>query len=169
MTRTVPPPQAAMAPASPPSMSQAPACAALSAWIAQRLVACGVEATDECIAIGMAVFRPGKRHFTVDDVVAELSIAGFDTWADAVPDVLGTFASIGVVRRLPDAGARPIFDSDTSDHVHLLYRSSGQMRDLSRSEADALLAALQSACPDVAAGSVLIVCDDCAAPQAGRG
>jgi Fur family transcriptional regulator, iron response regulator len=97
---------------------------------ANRLQSAGLRATPKRLAIGALLFDGKDKHVTADDVAALARKAGLRVSLATVYNTLNQFVAAGLMKRITLDAERTYFDTNISDHHHLYYEQSGDLRDV---------------------------------------
>ena len=89
----------------------------------------GYRVTGQRLAVLRAVSR--ESHVTADTVAESVRAELGAISLQAVYDVLGVLADVGLIRRIQPAGSPALFEARVSDnHHHVICRSCGQAADV---------------------------------------
>ena|SRR5215210_1415373 len=103
--------------------------AELDQQLEQPLRQRGLRVTPQRLLMHRAL-RALDRHVTADELQAEVSRQLPNASLPTVYATLELFEELGIVRRVPAAGAPVLFDPRTDEHQHLRCRSCGRVEDL---------------------------------------
>ena len=95
-----------------------------------KLQAAGLRATAQRMAIGQLLLDGADRHVTADDVSRMAREAGVRVSLATVYNTLNQFVAAGLLKRIVLDTERTFFDTNLSDHHHLLFEDSGRLQDL---------------------------------------
>lgn len=98
--------------------------------IGQLLRLAGLRPTRQRIALASLLFREGDRHVTAELLHAEAVAGGQRVSLATVYNTLHQFRRAGLLRELAIDGARAVFDTNTSNHNHFYFESTGQLMDI---------------------------------------
>ncbi len=98
--------------------------------VLNQLQSAGLRATPKRIAIGNLLFDGRDRHVTADDVAALARSANLRVSLATVYNTLNQFVAAGLLKRITLDTDRTYFDTNISDHHHLFFETSGELRDI---------------------------------------
>lgn len=90
----------------------------------------GLRATRQRLGLAELLFGNGNRHVTADVLAAEAREAGIPASLATVYNVLHLFADVGLVRSFTVENGKTIFDTNTTDHYHCYYETTGYVTDI---------------------------------------
>jgi len=97
----------------------------------ERLKAAGLRPTRQRMALARLLFEGLPRHVTADDLHAEAEGAHVQVSLATVYNTLHQFTKVGLLREVAVAPGRSYFDTNTSDHHHYYFESTGRLMDIS--------------------------------------
>jgi Fur family iron response transcriptional regulator len=100
----------------------------------------GLRATRQRVGLAKLLFGGGHRHVTADALAGEARAANMSASLATVYNVLNLFADVGLVRALPIAGTKTIFDTNTTDHAHFFYEETATIEDIPVARASTIAA-----------------------------
>ena len=125
---------------------QTPVPLASEPFVRTRLEGCGIGCTAQRLLVGRVLFAR-DQHLAADAVLALVRSTGARVSKATVYNTLNLFAGRGLLRALRIDADRTVFDSNTTDHHHLLDMTSGELRDVPTGEvAFATLPPLPAGC-----------------------
>jgi Fur family iron response transcriptional regulator len=83
------------------------------------------------MALARLLFEGLPRHVTADDLHAEAEGAHVQVSLATVYNTLHQFTKVGLLREVAVAPGRSYFDTNTSDHHHYYFESTGRLMDIS--------------------------------------
>ena len=95
----------------------------------QPLMQRGLRVTPQRLLMHRAL-RALDRHVTADELQAEVSKQLPNASLPTVYATLELFEELGIVRRVPTAGAPVLFDPRADEHQHLRCRRCGRVEDM---------------------------------------
>jgi len=99
----------------------------------ERLKEARFRLTQQRMTIAIAIFAGGEpRHVSALDLHARLTDAGSNISLATIYNVLNAFSERGLVRKVPCGDGNYFYDTNDSDHIHLITES----RDGSRTIVD---------------------------------
>lgn len=96
----------------------------------ERLKRHGLRPTRQRLALVKLLFDRGDRHLTADQLHAEAAAAGVKVSLATIYNTLNQFTAAGVLREVIVESGRSYFDTNTSDHHHVLIEPSGELFDV---------------------------------------
>ncbi len=90
----------------------------------------GLRPTRQRMALGVLLFANGDRHVTAEVLHAEAVAAGEKVSLATVYNTLHQFREAGLLRELAVDGTKAYFDTNTSNHNHFYFESSGELIDI---------------------------------------
>jgi Fur family iron response transcriptional regulator len=103
---------------------------ASSGAIAGRLRGAGLRPTRQRIALASLLFGSGDRHVTAEQLHEEAVLAEVPVSLATIYNTLHQFTKAGLLRELHVAGARTVFDTNTSIHHHYVFDADGRVEDI---------------------------------------
>ncbi|MCW5771284.1 MAG: transcriptional repressor [Rhodospirillaceae bacterium] len=100
------------------------------AELLQRLRAAGLRPTRQRLALARLLFGKGDRHLTADELHAEAEAEGVGVSLATVYNTLNQFTAAGLLRGVAVEAGRAYFDTNTTDHHHFYYETSGRLVDI---------------------------------------
>jgi len=95
-----------------------------------KLQKAGVRITRQRLELAKLLFRGGDRHFTADSLYEEALSGKAPVSLATIYNTLQQFVSAGLVRRLPIEGQRAWYDTNVSEHHHLLFEEDNCIYDI---------------------------------------
>ena len=102
--------------------------------VIDRLRAAGLRPTRQRLALAKLLFEGGDRHVTAEMLHAEVLSANIRVSLATVYNTLHQFTACGLLREIVVDASRSYFDTNTSDHHHLFFEGSGELRDIPGSD-----------------------------------
>ena len=102
----------------------------------ERLKAAGLRPTRQRMALARLLFEGPPRHVTADDLHAEAEGAHVQVSLATVYNTLHQFTKVGLLREVAVDPGRSYFDTNTSDHHHYYFESTGRLMDISIDSVD---------------------------------
>ena len=102
----------------------------------ERLKAAGLRPTRQRMALARLLFEGPPRHVTADDLHAEAEGANVQVSLATVYNTLHQFTKVGLLREVAVDPGRSYFDTNTSDHHHYYFESTGRLLDISSDSID---------------------------------
>ena len=96
----------------------------------ERLKRHGLRPTRQRLALVKLLFDRGDRHITADQLHAEAAAAGVRVSLATIYNTLNQFTSAGVLREVIVEAGRSYFDTNTSEHHHVLIDTTGELFDI---------------------------------------
>ena len=96
----------------------------------ERLKAAGLRPTRQRMALARLLFEGPRRHVTADDLHAEAQGANVRVSLATVYNTLHQFTKVGLLREVAVDPGRSYFDTNTSDHHHYYFESTGRLMDI---------------------------------------
>jgi Fur family iron response transcriptional regulator len=96
----------------------------------ERLKRHGLRPTRQRLALVKLLFDRGDRHLTADQLQAEAAAAGVKVSLATIYNTLNQFTAAGVLREVIVESGRSYFDTNTSDHHHVLIEPGGELLDI---------------------------------------
>jgi Fur family iron response transcriptional regulator len=109
-----------------------------------RLKRHGLRPTRQRLALLRLLFAAGDRHVTADQLRGEATQAGVRVSLATIYNTLNQFTAAGVLREVVVEAGRSYFDTNVSEHHHLLVEPTGALVDI---PADAVRLAALPALP----------------------
>lgn len=97
---------------------------------AQRLRDAGLRPTRQRMRILALLTRGGDRHLTAAEILEEAKADGLKVSFATVYNTLKTFTEHGLLKILPLAAGRILFDTNTQPHFHLHDEETGELIEL---------------------------------------
>lgn len=95
-----------------------------------KLRKAGLRCTRQRIELGRLLFAKGDRHFTADILHEEAKYGHIPVSLATVYNTLQLFTSAGLVRRLAAGGTKAWFDTNVSEHHHLVIEDENRIIDI---------------------------------------
>ena len=86
--------------------------------------------TRQRLALARLLFENGDRHVTAEGLHEEALAADIDVSLATVYNTLHQFVSAGLLREIFVDASRSYFDTNTTEHHHLFFESSGRVEDI---------------------------------------
>ena len=80
------------------------------------------------------LFDRGDRHVTADQLHAEAAAAGVRVSLATIYNTLNQFTAAGVLREVVVEAGRSYFDTNASEHHHILVEPTGELIDIPASD-----------------------------------
>jgi Fur family iron response transcriptional regulator len=96
----------------------------------ERLKRHGLRPTRQRLALVKLLFERGDRHLTADQLQAEAAAAGVKVSLATIYNTLNQFTAAGVLREVIVEAGRSYFDTNTTDHHHVLIEPDGELCDV---------------------------------------
>ena len=96
----------------------------------ERLKRHGLRPTRQRLALVKLLFERGDRHVSADQLHAEAAAAGVRVSLATIYNTLNQFTAAGLLREVVGEAGRSFFDTNTSDHHHLLVEPTGELIDI---------------------------------------
>lgn len=100
----------------------------------ERLKRHGLRPTRQRLALVRLLFERGDRHVTADQLHAEAAAAGVRVSLATIYNTLNQFTSAGVLREVVVEAGRSYFDTNASEHHHILVEPTGELIDIPASD-----------------------------------
>ena len=100
------------------------------AQLQAKLRAAGLRVTAPRLALCRLLFAHAPRHVTAKDLYAETRAAGLALSPATVQRTLRCLEHLGLIRKLAVGGAEHVFDTDPSDHHHIVLEQDGTLIDV---------------------------------------
>ena len=94
----------------------------------------GLRPTRQRLALVRLLFDRGDRHVTADQLHAEAAAAGVRVSLATIYNTLNQFTSAGVLREVVVEAGRSYFDTNASEHHHILVEPTGELIDIPASD-----------------------------------
>jgi Fur family iron response transcriptional regulator len=98
--------------------------------ITRLLRRAGLRPTRQRQVLAARLFGNGDRHVTAEILHAEVVAAGERVSLATVYNTLHQFKAAGLLRELAVEGARAYFDTNTSNHNHFFFETTGELIDI---------------------------------------
>ncbi len=95
-----------------------------------RLKSVGLRPTRQRLGLGKLLFEGGDRHVTAEELHGQAVEAGLRVSLATVYNTLNQFSAAGLLREVVVEAGRSYFDTNTSDHHHFFFETSGQLQDI---------------------------------------
>lgn len=112
-----------------PNLSPAAPRHAAAAALA-RVRAAGLRPTRQRVALGTLLFDGRDRHLTAEALHAEVCGHRQRVSLATVYNTLHQFAAAGLLREVVIDSGASYFDTNVSDHHHLYFEDTGELRDI---------------------------------------
>lgn len=100
------------------------------AIVAERLRSAGLRPTRQRLALANLLFATGDRHVSAEMLHDEAQASGVYVSLATVYNTLHQFTRAGLLRELAIEGGKAFFDTNTSNHNHYLFETSGTLMDI---------------------------------------
>ena len=100
----------------------------------ERLKRHGLRPTRQRLALVRLLFERGDRHVTADQLHAEAAAAGVRVSLATIYNTLNQFTAVGVLREVVVEAGRSYFDTNASEHHHILVEPTGELIDIPASD-----------------------------------
>ena len=104
------------------------------AQILDRLKSVGLRPTRQRLALAKLLFENESRHVTAEQLHGEAIDAGIKVSLATVYNSLHQFTKAKLLREVVVESGRAYFDTNTSDHHHLLNEDTGELFDISNND-----------------------------------
>jgi len=95
-----------------------------------RLKRAGLRPTRQRLALARLLFSGGDRHISAEQLHAEAKAARVVVSLATVYNTLNQFTRAGLLREVVVEAGRSYFDTNTSDHHHVLAVATGDLMDI---------------------------------------
>lgn len=95
-----------------------------------RLKKAGLRPTRQRLALARLLFGRGDRHVSAEQLHAEAKTARVVVSLATVYNTLNQFTRAGLLREVVVEAGRSYFDTNTSDHHHVLTVATGDLTDI---------------------------------------
>ena len=102
----------------------------------ERLKRHGLRPTRQRLALVRLLFERGDRHVTADQLHAEAAAAGVRVSLATIYNTLNQFTAAGVLREVVVVAGRSYFDTNASEHHHILVEPTGELIDIPASDVE---------------------------------
>ncbi|MEY4679033.1 MAG: hypothetical protein RLZZ276_682 [Pseudomonadota bacterium] len=102
----------------------------------ERLKRHGLRPTRQRLALVRLLFERGDRHVTADQLHAEAAAAGVRVSLATIYNTLNQFTAAGVLREVVVEAGRSYFDTNASEHHHILVEPTGELIDIPASDVE---------------------------------
>jgi len=96
----------------------------------ERLKRHSLRPTRQRLALVRLLFERGDRHVTADQLHAEAAAAGVRVSLATIYNTLNQFTAAGVLREVVVEAGRSYFDTNASEHHHILVEPTGELIDI---------------------------------------
>ena len=100
----------------------------------ERLKRHGLRPTRQRLALVRLLFERGDRHVTADQLHAEAEASGVRVSLATIYNTLNQFTAAGVLREVVVEAGRSYFDTNASEHHHILVEPTGELIDIPASD-----------------------------------
>ena len=104
------------------------------AQVLDRLKSVGLRPTRQRLALAKLLFEDDSRHVTAEQLHGEAIDAGIKVSLATVYNSLHQFTKAKLLREVVVESGRAYFDTNTSDHHHLLNEDTGELFDISNDD-----------------------------------
>lgn len=98
--------------------------------VGMKLQDAGLRCTRQRIELGRLLFAKGDRHFTADLLHEEARHNQIPVSLATIYNTLQLFMNVGLVRRLATGGQKAWFDTNVSEHHHLVLEDESRIIDI---------------------------------------
>lgn len=98
-----------------------------------KLQGAGLRATRTRLALCRLLFDRGPRHLTAKHLYSEARACGLAVSLPTIQRTLRCLAGLGMIRKLATGSAEHVFDTDPSEHHHVLLEQDGTLIDVRHS------------------------------------
>jgi Fur family transcriptional regulator, iron response regulator len=98
--------------------------------IARRIKAAGLRPTRQRVAIASILFGNGERHVCAESLHKELLDARIKVSLATIYNSLHQLTAAGLLREIGVEGTRSYFDTNTSNHFHMLDEVTNELHDV---------------------------------------
>jgi len=95
-----------------------------------QLRAAGLRPTRQRLALAKILFEGEDRHVTAETLHGEAQAANIRVSLATVYNTLHQFTEAGLLREIVVDAARSYFDTNTSNHHHFYFETSGRLQDI---------------------------------------
>ncbi len=95
-----------------------------------RLKRAGMRPTRQRLALARLLFDSGDRHLSAEQLHSEALEADVRVSLATVYNTLHQFTHAGLLREVVVESGRSYFDTNTDDHHHFYFESTGELRDI---------------------------------------
>jgi Fur family transcriptional regulator, iron response regulator len=96
----------------------------------ERLRAAGLRPTRQRLALARLLLGNGDRHITAEQLHGEAVSAAIRVSLATVYNTLHQFTQAGLLREVVVEPGRSYFDTNTVDHHHFFWESTGRLQDI---------------------------------------
>lgn len=101
-----------------------------TANLTDRLRAAGLRPTRQRVALARLMFGDGDRHLTAEQLHTMALNADVRVSLATVYNALHQFTDAGLLREIVVDSGRSYFDTNTTEHHHFFYETSGRLEDI---------------------------------------
>ena len=101
--------------------------------LARKLVAAGLRATRQRLALADLMFSQGDRHISAEMLEEEARRAGFHVSLATIYNTLHQFSGAGLLRTIAIDTTRTYFDTNTGNHQHFFIEETCEVIDIADS------------------------------------
>ena len=98
--------------------------------VAELLRGFGLRPTRQRLTLGGLLFSAADRHVTAEQLHAEVAGLGEHVSLATVYNTLHQFKRAGLLRELAIDGSKAYFDTNTSNHSHYMFETTGGLMDI---------------------------------------
>ena len=98
--------------------------------VLERLRAAGLRPTRQRLALARLLLEKANRHVTAEQLHGEARAAAIPVSLATVYNTLHQFTDCGLLREVVVDPGRSYFDTNTDDHHHFLWESTGLLQDI---------------------------------------
>nr|WP_173980877.1 Fur family transcriptional regulator [Magnetospirillum sp. UT-4] len=95
-----------------------------------RLRAAGLRPTRQRLSLARLLFDGGDRHLSAEQLHSEALTGNIRVSLATVYNTLHQFTEAGLLREIVVDSGRSYFDTNTSDHHHFFFESTGRLCDI---------------------------------------
>tara|TARA_A100001037_G_C14630571_1_gene405640 strand:+ start:109 stop:528 length:420 start_codon:yes stop_codon:yes gene_type:complete len=100
------------------------------AHVLDRLKSAGLRPTRQRLALAKLLLEDNYRHVTAEQLHGEATDAGIKVSLATVYNTLHQFTNAKLLREVVVESGRAYFDTNTSEHQHLLNEDTGELFDI---------------------------------------
>ena len=103
-----------------------------------RLHRAGLRPTRQRMALTQALFAPGHRHVTAEQLHREVTTSGVGVSLATVYNTLHQLTQAGFVDKLVIGHGQSYFDTNTEGHHHFFHEATGRLEDIDAAHIEVL-------------------------------
>jgi Fur family transcriptional regulator, iron response regulator len=101
-----------------------------SSTVLERLRAAGLRPTRQRLALANLLLENSDRHVTAEQLHGEAVAAAIPVSLATVYNTLHQFTQAGLLREVVVEPGRSYFDTNTTDHHHFFWETTGRLQDI---------------------------------------